>query len=46
MLLQALVPGSSSSYDLLNMYYVVSNPQVTLMWEELASFWKSEAYKV
>ena len=37
LLLQALAPGSTSSYNLLNRYYAVSNPQVTLMWKELAS---------
>ena len=47
MLLQALAPGSISSYSLLNRYYAVSNPEVTFMWKELVSpFWKSEAYKV
>ena len=47
MLLQALAPGSTSSYSLLNRYYAVSNPEVTFMWKELVSpFWKSEAYKV
>ena len=47
MLLQALAPGSISSYSLLNRYYAVSNPEVTFMWKELVSpFCKSEAYKV